>query len=89
VQPSQPRFKIRCLMEATIIAGIGLWSLRFSLEAWSSIVILLILYVYGLAPMRSLYGFSPLRSYFARFSTGYMGDGPGIFSRRDGKRWTG
>jgi hypothetical protein len=72
VRPPQPRFKIRWLMEATAIPGIALWSLRFSKETWSSILGLLVLYRYGLDPLRQLYGFSPVRRYLARFVKGHM-----------------
>ena len=85
MRPRLPRFTIRWLMEATIIVGIALWSLRFSRKTWSAIVLLLVVYVCGLDPMRRLYGFSPLRRYFARFATGHMGVGPDGRSRQAGE----
>jgi hypothetical protein len=66
------RFTVCWLMEATIIAAIALWSLRFSLETWACIVVLLAVYRYGLAPMRQLYGFSPIRRWSKRFANGCM-----------------
>src|SRR5262249_15508570 len=65
MRPTPVRFTIRWLMEKTAIFAIALWLLRCSGATWSAIVYLSILYVCGLAPMRRLFGFAPIRRFFA------------------------
>ena len=76
MRPTRIRFSIRWLMETTAIIAIALWVTRCSPAAWLLILWLLVIYYYGLAPLRRLFGFAPLRRYFARWASGYVPNTP-------------
>jgi hypothetical protein len=63
-------------METTAIVAIALSVLRFSEKTWAGILLVLVLYYYGLAPLRRLYGFAPIRRYFDGWARGHLPDNP-------------
>ena len=89
MRPPRPRFTIRWLMEAMVIIAIALWSLRFSRATWSLIMCLITLYYCGLAPIRRLYGFTPIRRYFVRFVNRGMGIELDRRTKDDRGMWNG
>lgn len=72
MRATRGRFTIRWLMETTAIIAIACWLFRFSAETWFAISYLLILYFYGLSPLRRLYGFAPVRRFFAGWTRGHL-----------------
>jgi hypothetical protein len=76
-------------METTAIAAIALWLLRSSGETWYLILCLLILYNCGLAPLRRLYGFTPLRRFFAGWTRGHLPVSPENRARDERQVWQG
>lgn len=83
MRPPRVRFTIRWLMETTILVAIALWILRASPAALFLVAYLSILYVFGLAPMRRLYRFAPIRRLLAGWSRGYLPEGPEGRARDD------
>jgi hypothetical protein len=66
------RFTIRWIMETTAIVAIALWLLRSSAEARGLLITLLVLYAWGLAPMRRLFGFAPISRFLRVWVTGHL-----------------
>jgi hypothetical protein len=58
-------------METTAIVAIALWWLQSPAAAALSIVFSG-LYHFGLSPMRRIYGFSPVRRFFASWAAGHL-----------------
>ena len=87
MRPPRVRFTIRWLMETTAIVAIVLSVLRSSATAWVSILILLPIYCFGLSPLRRMYGFAPVRRYFARWASGYVPVSQ-VGGTREGRRWS-
>jgi hypothetical protein len=85
--PNEARFTIRWLMETTAIVAIALSVLLSSAATWLSILILLMIYFFGLSPMRRMYGFAPVRRYFARWASGYVPVSQ-VGGTREGRRWS-
>jgi len=69
---SRFRFTIRWLMETTAIVAIALWMLIVHSRMLGLVVILWMLYVWGLDPFRRLYGFARLRRIFAGWIRGHL-----------------
>jgi hypothetical protein len=89
MRPPRFKFTIRWLMETTAIVAIALWLLRSPAAAVLLIVSLVPLYHYGLAPMRRLYGFSPVHRFFVRWAWGHLPLSPDGRTRDDGGMWQG
>jgi hypothetical protein len=66
------RFTIRWLMETTAIVAIALWMLIVHSRMLGLVIILWMLYVWGLYPFRRLYGFARLRRIFAGWIRGHQ-----------------
>ena len=88
-RPTGVRFTIRWLMETTAIIAIALWVTRCSPAAWLLILWLLPIYYYGLAPLRRLFGFAPLRRYHARWASGYLPNTPESRAKDEERVWDG
>jgi hypothetical protein len=88
MRPPQVRFTIRWLMETTAIVAIALWLIRSPAAAILSIVFVT-LYHYGLAPMRRLYGFSPVRRFFVRWAWGDLPVSSDGRTKDDSGMWQG
>jgi len=69
---SRFRFTIRWLMETTAIVAIALWMLIVHSRMLGLVIILWMLYVWGLDPFRRLYGFARLRRIFAGWIRGHL-----------------
>lgn len=99
MQPAGIRFTIRWLMETTALVAVALCLLESSPQALFALLYLCVLYACGLAPLRRLFGFAPVRRFFKTWSSGHLRDSPGlptgddagireIATRRRGRRWT-
>ena len=69
---SRFRFTIRWLMETTAIVAIALWMLIVHSRMLGLVIILWMLYVWGLDPFRRLYGFARLRRICAGWIRGHL-----------------
>jgi hypothetical protein len=87
MQSTCMRFTIRWLMETTAIVAIALWLLRSSVETWGFILYLVVLYYCGLAPLRRLYGFAPIRRFFAGWARGRLPVDPENRARDERQVW--
>ena len=88
MRPPRVRFTIRWLMETTAIVAIVFWLFLTPVAAVFSIVFL-VLYHFGLAPMRRIYGFAPARRFFVRWAWGHLPVSPNGRTRDDGGMWQG
>ncbi|SIO60426.1 hypothetical protein SAMN05444166_6388 [Singulisphaera sp. GP187] len=86
--PPRVRFTIRWLLETTAIVAIVFWLLQ-SPEAAAQSILLLVFYYFGLAPMRRIYGFSPLRRFFVGWAWGHLPVSPDSRTKDDGGRSQG
>jgi hypothetical protein len=83
MRPPRVRFTIRWLMETTAILAVVFWLLRAPAVAML-LMIYSVLYHFGFAPMRRLYGFCPVRRFFARWAWGHLPASPDGRTRDDG-----
>lgn len=84
--PPRGRFTIRWLMETTALVAIVFWMLRSPPTAVFLIVYFSVLYHFGLAPMRRIYGFCPVRRFFLSWAQGHPARPDGR-TRNDGGIW--
>jgi hypothetical protein len=76
-------------MVTTAIVAVALWLLIAHFRMLGLLLFFWILCVWGLAPLRTLYGFAPLRRVFAGWIRGYMPVKVGHRAEDEHRVWQG